>query len=1113
MQVTCEKCSAKYNIADDKIKPSGTAVRCPKCQAVFKVFGAAPEGVGSSVACANCGKQTPEVPGQAVVFCGDCQSKLAGDPAAGADPFGAGGDDPFAGGNIFKDSPVAPPPPAPAPASGGGLFDDAPAGGGGLFDDAPAAPGGGGLFDDAPAAPAAGGMFDEPAAPSGGGLFDDAPAAGGGLFDEPASSGGGLFDEPASSPAEAADPFAEFESPPSGGGSADPFAEFGDQPDDMGFQDPDETPRGPLMSESAPADEEDEAPMPAPVREKTQPTFKKTEATPKERIAELASEYGAKAGIFGGIGVAVVVVVLTVALALLPGTFGARPARTDDQPGMLASASFGLQKTLKTKYYGQAMEDAYIQAGAKAMEAWSGAGFGAAEKEYRELLAFDPANASAKAGLVNLYATWDLVGETKQHEKEIATYLQTPKVTPEAKVRALLALGQAREAAGAAATLGERAAFYGAVAKLRAGDTAAPAPAASVTAPSSAVAATAAAAVTAPAAVTAAVAQAAPPASSASPGDSLAVLGGYAKANPKDFLAQMLYAAALRDTKQYGAAVSAYAAALLAVPGNAKANLEIGKLYYGPLNDGDKAIKSLNAALEAAAGGTDLLKAEARYYLSHILQKRGQAPAALDAIKAALAVDGNNPRYLTMHGDLLFDSGKVVDAFTSYEKAAKSDPSHVDAYVGLGRANEKLDKADTALENYRKAIEVDPLNMRANFLYAALILKQGRKEEAEKVFTTVLDRDPGNIEAIAQLARFYEEQGRLGDALKEYARIIELAPGKIDGYVGRGAVLLRQNGISQAKEMFGKAAALQPENPNVLFRLGQAAHLEGDYKTAEASLTTALARDPYHWEAHLYLGMAFAGQGKYDQALVEYQKTIDVNQNAGEAFRQRGLVYLAQSRLATTEKKAAGDLVAKAVSELERALYFDPNNPDYYFDYGNCLDAAGLAGKARDAWIKAKELRPGFKEAMFALANYYVSFTDYSSAEAMLKDVLKSSPRNAQAYLGMGKVYVAKGNLDEAYRAFSRAAQLDAKDAEAQNLIGEVYDRQGLINQAFTYYQRALRLNAKHGQAHFNLGLYWKDRDKDKSKRAFKAALDSGMLAREKHEEAQELLKELEYVK
>ncbi len=201
------------------------------------------------------------------------------------------------------------------------------------------------------------------------------------------------------------------------------------------------------------------------------------------------------------------------------------------------------------------------------------------------------------------------------------------------------------------------------------------------------------------------------------------------------------------------------------------------------------------------------------------------------------------------------------------------------------------------------------------------------------------------------------------------------------------------------------------------------------------------------------------------------------------------------------------------MKELEQAIYHSPENADYYYDYGLVLDNAGLAGKAKDAWMKAKELRPGFQDAMFRLAEYYVSFTDYRNAEAVLNEVLKSSPRNAMAYLGMGKVAYAKGEYDAAQRSFARAAQLEPRLAEAHNALGEVYTSKGLFDEATFYFQKSLRIDPNFGPALMNMGLYYKDRDPNRAKLSFRAAIKSGGLSKEKVEEVQTNLRELEYVK
>jgi predicted Zn finger-like uncharacterized protein len=1059
MQIVCEKCDARYNLADDKIKTTGTAVRCPKCAHVFKVF--APQG-NAPVACANCGKDTPAVEGMAVVFCESCRRQLADpdsgggsdtpydEPAASSAPAAQ---DPFAGmSDAFGDS-----------ASEGASDPD-----GGLFGESPSAPASGGQFDDfdAPAPSAASDPFadDDHGA---GGLFDDSPpAGGGGLFEDDAPAGDGLFNQSAAAGGAEADPFAEFDAPPvtAPGREADPFDDLSGNPDaddDFGFAEAPPKPQGTMYDDGG----RNAAAEAAPVREKVAPQFKTKNDSPKERILDFVADKGAIVGSIGGGAIVVITISLTLAMAFAPGLFDARPTQVGQTPGLLSRTSFGLQKMMTTAYYGRVMEESYLEASAGHMAALSGRGFANAEKELQQLLRFDGSNQKAKAALAQLYATWDLLEESRSHANQLTPLVAGGNLPAETRARAALALGKPAEIAQLLPSLGEKAPLYAAMASHASGQ------------------------------VTTAV----------------GALERAASAPNKDFIALMAYAAALRDFKRYPEAVSAYEAAGSLVGGNAKAMLEVGRLYY-EMGNVERAMEVLNQSLADRLGAAPRLQAEAKYYLAKLLHRRGRGPEAIASIQSSLSITSGEPRYLTQLGNIHFDSGKIIDALQNYDRAKASDPKFVAAHIGLGRANERLGKHPEALAHYQQAMAINPLHPEANFLYAAAILAAGQTVEAEKVLRRLVEQEPINVEAVEKLAQFYMDVGRVNESLSLYGKAIERAPGMTELYVGRGVVLMKLGRLAEAKGMFARAAALSPENPGVLFRLGQAAFRERDYSTAEKSLRLALERDPYHAEAHLYLGMTLATLNSFVEAHSAYQRALSVDARASEVYRQRGHLYMQQASASAAEKEAE-TLRNNAVREFEQAIYYKNDDADYHYDYGVALDSVGKAGKARDAWLKAKELRPEYKEAMFKLARYYVSFTDYRAAETILKEVLAKSPNDPQAHLEMGRVFFATNRLGEAKAYLTKAMRLDTRNADGYALLGEVHEREGRFLEATRFFEQALKVDPKHGISQLHLGLYYKDRDPKKARELFQRAINTRSLPREKVEEAQLLIRELDYLK
>ncbi len=296
MKIVCENCSAKYSIADEKVKGKVFKIRCKKCGESIVVRGDTPEQAEAPAPVSEPAASPPPMPSPSEEE-GDVETKVfdysgyqgeSSDEAvwhivvdgqqqgpytsaqireyldAGSLEFEAfiwreGFEDwipikdvPELSGEPAQSAAAAPAEPEPAqpeePASsGGGLF-DAPASGGGLFDQ----PTGGGLFGDGEEAAA------EPASPfdTGAGLFggDDAPAAA-----EPAA-GGDVFSSTDSAPATGGLFSADTAGGDAGGGlfgdsgdggASDIFGDAGDSGSDGLFSSADEPAASPRLDAAA----------------------------------------------------------------------------------------------------------------------------------------------------------------------------------------------------------------------------------------------------------------------------------------------------------------------------------------------------------------------------------------------------------------------------------------------------------------------------------------------------------------------------------------------------------------------------------------------------------------------------------------------------------------------------------------------------------------------------------------------------------------------------------------------------------------------------------------------------------------------------------------------
>jgi len=160
--------------------------------------------------------------------------------------------------------------------------------------------------------------------------------------------------------------------------------------------------------------------------------------------------------------------------------------------------------------------------------------------------------------------------------------------------------------------------------------------------------------------------------------------------------------------------------------------------------------------------------------------------ARIDLYRSRLALWGDtvakvpeNPRAWVCLGRALLDAGNNEAAERAIAEALRLAPDFGDAIVQLGNAVRDRDPAG-ALALYRRAVAVDPRNLAARTNLAAMLGMRG-DPEAETHLRAVLAEDPWNVEAISNY----------------------------------GSLCLARGDAAAARQWFGRAAALAPDDPIV----------------------------------------------------------------------------------------------------------------------------------------------------------------------------------------------------------------------------------------------------------------------------------------------------------
>jgi tetratricopeptide (TPR) repeat protein len=174
-----------------------------------------------------------------------------------------------------------------------------------------------------------------------------------------------------------------------------------------------------------------------------------------------------------------------------------------------------------------------------------------------------------------------------------------------------------------------------------------------------------------------------------------------------------------------------------------------------------------------------------------------------------------------------------------------------------------------------------------------------------------------------------------------------------------------------------------------------------------------------------------------------------------------------------------------------------------HHNLGVALEAQGKLAEAREAYARARELKPGLRQAAVNLGVLLEKQGDTRAAAAVYAQCVRDFPEDAVARERLAALYAASGQLDEAwrlarealvrepraigaYKALARVAlerndldlaklvalraqKIDARDPELPFVVGRVLARQGDVPGAEAQLRRALALSEGYLPARYAL--------------------------------------------
>jgi tetratricopeptide (TPR) repeat protein len=234
-----------------------------------------------------------------------------------------------------------------------------------------------------------------------------------------------------------------------------------------------------------------------------------------------------------------------------------------------------------------------------------------------------------------------------------------------------------------------------------------------------------------------------------------------------------------------------------------------------------------------------------------------------DAI-AAIREDFLDDYSFVRAGNEFFHHGEADNAIAEYRNALELNPNNFMAHLRLGFLLYHVkSEYEKGMAHYRKALGLEPGDARIQYDVGMALMHQGDFDAAAahlagalSVMPEVLDPQYNRANTLYNLGRALFMTGRADAAAKHLAEAARLEPDKAEFHYALALALAGQGDVAHAKQAYARSV----------------------------SLDKTLAGRPTFTHA---LAAAYARQGKFNEALAEARKALDLARRSGHTALAR----------------------------------------------------------------------------------------------------------------------------------------------------------------------------------------------------------------------------------
>ncbi len=353
--------------------------------------------------------------------------------------------------------------------------------------------------------------------------------------------------------------------------------------------------------------------------------------------------------------------------------------------------------------------------------------------------------------------------------------------------------------------------------------------------------------------------------------------------------------------------------------------------------------------------------------------------------------------------------------------------------------------------------------------------EMGRYARASDRLQAVLRTDSRCIECYDLLARIAGIQGSDSTAAEWYRQALAVEPENADLLQKLGLAEHRSGQLENAMADLSRSLELNPANSEVYFALGNVWFDLENREEALINFKAAIALDSMQANYHFMLAGVYHQDDILDSALMEYEKAYLLYPKYTQAYEQAATILIAQQRWQEVVAVLGQGLVAAPetpntrywlggalveIKDYKRAAEllggYVVRNQEHIgarYNYGLALYEIGEYEDAVEHLTMVLEQRPDLLKAQLNLGRALAQLEQDSLALAVFDSLLLKDPTSYQVWIDRGDIYLRQERYNLAEDQYLRAKDIDPTGWESfhRQALSKYYQQDYLSAELLLY--------------------------------------------------------------